>query len=407
MAALPISSNGPGMVRLLCTRALRSLGDASITLPNGRSMDVPAENITFSMPAEWAPHQGCWIAWPRRHDVWRAAAVPAKKAFTDVILAINRFEPVTVVAPNDLWLEARAALPDSIRVLEMTIDDSWLRDSGPTFVEAKITSCPKPAIRTLLGMDWVFNGWGGLYGSYEQDKLVAAKVCEAEGLPYVSTDFVLEGGSIHVDGEGTLLTTEECLLNPNRNPGLSKADIEARLKRFTGVSKVIWLPKGLYKDDDTNGHIDNFACFARPGVVLLAWCDDPSDPQHAISSEALQLLEQETDAKGRKLQVIKLPCPPPLQRTEEEWNTLSLEGRENRHAGERLAASYANFYIANGAIIMPAFGLSEADAEAQAVLKQAFPDREVVAVQTREIVLGGGNIHCITQQQPMPVQSGA
>ncbi|KAF8064532.1 hypothetical protein HT031_003332 [Scenedesmus sp. PABB004] len=208
-------------------------------------------------------------------------------------------------------------------------------------------------------MDWQFNGWGDLYGTYEQDKLVAAKVCESLRLPYVSTDFVLEGGSIHVDGEG-----------------------------------------GLYGDEDTNGHVDNFACFAAPGVVLLAWADDPDDPQTAISAEALALLEGETDARGRKLQVIKLPCPPPLHRTQEEWETLDAEGRKHRHAGERLAASYVNFYVANGGVVMPAFGEPAADDAAAAVLARAFPGRRVVAVQTREIVLGGGNIHCITQQQP-------
>jgi len=253
----------------------------------------------------------------------------------------------------------------------------------------------------LVGIDWGFNGWGDLFGIYEQDKLVARKICEAERLPCITADFILEGGSIHVDGEGTLLTTEECLLHPNRNPNLTKSEIEDRLKRLLGVSKVIWLPRGLFGDTDTNGHIDNFACFAKPGVVLLAWTDDESDPQFEISQEALQILNQERDAQGRQLQVIKLPCPPVLSRTQEEWESLAEEGREHRHVGERLAASYVNFYIANGGIIMPAFGVPEADERAKAVLQETFPDREVVAVQTREVVLGGGNIHCITQQHPL------
>ncbi|KIZ07030.1 agmatine deiminase [Monoraphidium neglectum] len=159
--------------------------------------------------------------------------------------------------------------------------------------------------------------------------------------------------------------------------------------------------RGLAFDHDTNGHIDNFACFARPGVVLLAWSDDESDPQYAISREAQDILSKEVDAKGRPLQIIKLPCPPPLHRTQEEWDTLDDSGKQHRQAGERLAASYANFYICNGGIIMPAFGLPDADSAAQQVLEAAFPDRKVVAVQTREIVLGGGNVHCITQQQPL------
>ena len=165
---------------------------------------------------------------------------------------------------------------------------------------------------------------------------------------------------------------------------------------------MIWLPLGLYADHDTNGHVDNFACFARPGVVLLAWTDDKQDPQHAISNEALAILERERDARGRRLEVIKLPCPPVLSRTQEEYDGLDDEGKEHRKPGERLAASYVNFYVANGGVVAPAFGgdAASADAEAAKVLRRAFPGREVVQVPTREIVLGGGNIHCITQQQP-------
>lgn len=283
----------------------------------------------------------------------------------------------------------------------MRHDDSWLRDTGPTVALAEISACPAPPIRAAVGVDWRFNGWGDLYGSYDLDRLVARKICEVEKMPYVSVDMVLEGGSIHVDGEGTLLTTEECLLNANRNPDMTKDEIEAALKRFTGATKVIWLPKGLAFDDDTNGHVDNFACFARPGVVLLAWSDDPNDPQHAISAEALAILSEATDARGRRLEVLKVPCPPNLFRSEEEWATLDEEGRKHRRAGERLAASYVNFYVCNGGVVMPAFGAPEADAAAREVLEAAFPGRKVVAVETREIVLGGGNIHCITQQQPL------
>lgn len=183
---------------------------------------------------------------------------------------------------------------------------------------------------------------------------------------------------------------------------MAKSEVEAALRRHLGVEKVIWLPLGLFADHDTNGHVDNFACFAKPGCVLLAWCDDEKDPQHAISREALAILERETDARGRRLQVMKLPCPPVLERTAEEYEGLDEEGKKHRQLGERLAASYVNFYVANGGVVAPAFGgaAAEADAEAAAVLRRAFPGREVVQVPTREIVLGGGNIHCITQQQP-------
>ncbi|GBF91832.1 agmatine deiminase [Raphidocelis subcapitata] len=392
---------GRAGVRAASSAAASTSARATVTLPNGKQLDLADGDIKLTMPAEWHPHAGTWMAWPTRFDVWRDRGAPARAAFVEVIKAISQFEPVTVIAHPNIWGEARAALPDNVRVVEMCHDDSWLRDSGPTVVLGEISNCPQPTIRTAVGVDWLFNGWGDLYGSYEQDRLVARKICEVEKLPFVSVDMVLEGGSIHVDGEGTLLTTEECLLNPNRNPDMTKAEIEASLKRFTGVTKVIWLPKGLAFDEDTNGHIDNFACFARPGVVLLAWCDDEDDPQYDISREALEVLSRETDAKGRKLEVIKLPCPPVLTRTQEEWETLDEVGRANRHTGERLAASYVNFYLPNGGVIMPAFGLPEADARAKRVLEAAFPDRRVVAVQTREVVLGGGNVHCITQQAPL------
>jgi agmatine deiminase len=204
----------------------------------------------------------------------------------------------------------------------------------------------------------------------------------------------------------TCLTTEECLLHKNRNPYLGKGEIESALKRHLGVKKVIWLPLGLFADHDTNGHVDNFCCFSQPGVVLLAWCDDENDPQYKISREALSILERETDAKGRRFRIIKLPCPPVLTRTKEEYEGLDAEGQKHRQPGERLAASYVNFYVANGGVVAPAFGgeAAEADAEAVRVLREAFPGREVVQVPTREIVLGGGNIHCITQQQPTPTR---
>jgi len=252
--------------------------ETAITLPNGKQLIVGESDITLKMPAEFGPHAGCWLAWPKRPEIWRADGKPAKHAFTQVVNAISKFEPVTVIAHNAQWQEARNALPEHVRVVEMTIDDSWLRDTAPTFVLGEVRSCPKPPLRMLVGIDWGFNGWGDLFGIYEQDKLVARKICEAERLPCITADFILEGGSIHVDGEGTLLTTEECLLHPNRNPNLTKSEIEDRLKRLLGVSKVIWLPRGLFGDTDTNGHIDNFACFAKPGVVLLAWTDDESDP---------------------------------------------------------------------------------------------------------------------------------
>ncbi|VFQ73788.1 unnamed protein product [Cuscuta campestris] len=243
----------------------------------------------------------------------------------------------------------------------------------------------------------------GCYADWSHDLLVARKILAIERLPRFPHTMVLEGGSIHVDGEGTCITTAECLLNKNRNPDMSKEDIECELQQYLGVNKVIWLPRGLFGDDDTNGHIDNMCCFVKPGVVLLSWTDDKADSQYERSLEALTVLENSTDAKGRKFQVIKLHVPGPLYMTEDEANGLYEDGdAKPRAQGTRLAASYVNFYIANGAIITPQFGDKKWDDEAVRVLSLAFPDHEVVRIEgAREIVLGGGNIHCITQQQPL------
>ncbi|XP_051132787.1 agmatine deiminase-like [Andrographis paniculata] len=357
----------------------------------------------YRMPAEWEPHSQCWIGWPERPDNWRNNAVHAQDAYVNVATAISRFEPVTVCASSAQWNKARSMLPEHIRVVEMSMNDSWFRDTGPTFV---IGNCEEKQNNKIAGIDWNFNGYGGLDGGcyidWGQDLLIARKVLEIEKTPRFPHSMILEGGSIHVDGDGTCLTTEECLLNKNRNPDLTKEQIENELKSFLGVKKVIWLPRGLHGDDDTNGHIDNMCCFARPGVVLLSWTDDESDPQYERCMEAISVLTNTTDAKGRKFEIFKLHVPGPLYMTVEEAEGVSQDGDAKlRIPGTRLAASYVNFYIANGAIIAPQFGDKKWDTEALHVLSSAFPGYEVVGVEgCREIVLGGGNIHCITQQQP-------
>ncbi|CAL5222373.1 g4727 [Coccomyxa viridis] len=376
-------------------------------------MDSLPSRDGFRMPAEWHPHSMCWMGWPRRPDNWRNNAGPAQEAFARVVSAIMQFEPVTVCAPDVSKVhtavgpsdDSANTVPAATEIIHMEQDDSWFRDCGPTFL---LRERPGEAGKQeLAGVDWIFNAWGGenggLYKSWDKDQKVASLILERAGALRYKCPHVLEGGSIHVDSEGTVMTTEECLLNPNRNPDLGKEQIEEFLKGYLGVSKVLWLPKGLYKDTDTNGHVDNFACFARPGVVLLAWTDDTQDPQHAISAEALQYLESQTDAKGRRLEVIKMPLPPPLHISEEESaGVAKVDGSAPREAGERLAASYVNFYLPNGGVIAPQFGgeAAEADARALEVFRSAFPGRKVVGVQTREVLLGGGNIHCITQQQP-------
>ncbi|MBS1842902.1 MAG: agmatine deiminase [Actinobacteria bacterium] len=349
----------------------------------------------FRMPAEWEPHSGCWMAWPERPDNWRLGAEPAQDAYAAVATAIAASEPVTMAVSDGQYERARAALPESVRLIELSTDDAWLRDTGPTFVVDGKGS--------RRGVDWRFNAWGGLEGGlyfpWDRDERVASKVLEVEGDERYAAPLVLEGGSIHVDGEGTVLTTEQCLLNPNRNPELDRAAIEAALHDHLGTEKVVWLGDGVF-NDETDGHIDNLACFARPGVVLLTWVDDPGDPQHAISRDALERLEAATDACGRSFEVIKLPAPGPLTTTDEEASSVEVvEGTRPRRGGHRMAGSYVNFYLASSRVVYPLLDPSH-DKEAGAIIASAFPDREAVGVPAREILLGGGNIHCITQQVP-------
>ncbi|KXU39354.1 agmatine deiminase [Ventosimonas gracilis] len=350
----------------------------------------------FFMPAEWQPHRQTWMLWPERPDNWRLGGKPAQAAFAAVAQAIARFEQVTVGVSAAQYENARARLSPAIRLVEISSDDAWVRDTGPTFV--------RNAAGEVRGVDWAFNAWGGLngglYPNWLRDEQVAQKILQIERCPrYHTPDFVLEGGSIHVDGEGTLITTEECLLNPNRNPQLSRAEIEQKLRDYLGVETIIWLPYGLF-NDETDGHIDNFCCYIRPAEVLLAFTDDPQDPNFTRCQAALRVLENSQDAKGRSLTVHKMPIPGPLYATDEECAGVDrAQGSQLRDSGIRLAASYVNFLIVNGGIIAPCFD-DPKDDEAKAILQRLFPAREVVMLPGREILLGGGNIHCITQQQP-------
>jgi agmatine deiminase len=287
---------------------------------------------------------------------------------------------------------ARRALPESTSVVELPNNDSWMRDCGPTFV---ING--RGNVRLV---NWQFNAWGGLYTDFRLDEQVPRRISDMEDMDYYQAPLVMEGGSIHVDGEGTLLTTEECLLNENRNPQLHREQIKTYLREYTGAGKILWLGAGVYHDE-TGGHVDNLACFLRPGLVALTWTDDHNDPQYPISQDAYSRLVRFTDAKGRKLEVLKIQQPEPVLATEAEaWGVLPAEGTYPRKAGARMAASYINFYICNRGVVMPSFGDPQ-DLLARQAIMIAMPEREVVSVFSREILLGGGNIHCITQQQPL------
>lgn len=348
------------------------------------------------MPGEFEPHTGTFMLWPERPDNWRNGGEPAQKAFVQVAAAIACFEKVTMGVVAGQYDRARRMLPEAVRVVEISYNDCWMRDCGPTFV--------KNTAGEVRGVSWRFNAWGGLidglYHPWDLDDRVARKVCEMEEKDCYQLDsFVLEGGSFHVDGDGTAIVTEACLLSGNRNPGMTKVEIEAMLCEYLNVEKVVWLKRGIYMDE-TNEHVDNACAFVRPGEVMLAWTDDESDPQYELSLSSLRILERETDAKGRQFKVHKIKLPKPMYMTEAESRGVrSCRGSRPRRAGDRLAASYVNYYLCNGAVIIPGFG-DPADTEALETIKALYPDREVVQIQTREILLGGGNIHCITQQIP-------
>jgi agmatine deiminase len=349
----------------------------------------------YRMPGEFEPHAGCWMAWPERPDNWRLGAKPAQAAYAAVAEAINASDPVTMAVSDAQFEHCRAMLSPSIRVVEISTDDAWMRDMGPTFVLG--------ADGTRRGVDWRFNAWGGfeggLYFPWDRDERVAAKVLEIEGAERYRAPIVLEGGSIHVDGQGTVLSTEQCLLNRNRNPELAREQIERVLFDHLGAEKMIWLGDGVC-GDETDGHVDNLACFAAPGVVLLTHPEDESDPQHAISRDAEQRLLAARDASGRPIEVVRLPAPGPLTITSEEAVGVdAAAGSQPRRAGDRLAASYVNFYLATTRVVFPLLD-ERYDEQAAAAIRGCFPGREVVGVPAREILLGGGNIHCITQQVP-------
>lgn len=360
----------------------------------------------FHMPGEYEPHQGCVMIWPVRSGSWPYDAKEAQQTFTRIARAIAESEKVWMLAGHGYGNAVQKIFsgdPD-IQVIEIETDDAWARDVGPT--------CVINEEGEVKGIDWQFNAWGGeydgLYSHWEKDNLAASQICSALGLEYYDAQhFVLEGGSIHSDGEGTLLVTEACLLSRGRNPGWSRNKIEETLKQYLGAEKVIWLPRGIYQDE-TNEHVDNICAFVRPGEVVLAWTDDKSDPQWELSSASFRVLENERDARGRQFIIHKLPIPKkPVCITEEELAGYAFEeGEDVRSAGERLAASYVNFYISNGGVIVPQFG-DENDSQAVEILEGLFPGRRIIPVYARPVIVGGGNIHCITQQIPAGAKRGS
>lgn len=357
----------------------------------------------FHMPGEFEAQDGCMMIWPKRPGSWPFGANAACEVFAKIANTLAETEKVYMLMEDADEEKAKTLLSEQVQMLKIPTDDAWARDTGPTFVtDGKV----------VRGVNWRFNAWGGtfdgLYRNWEQDDKVAAEFCRQTGYDYYdAAPFVLEGGSIHSDGEGTVIVTEACLLSKGRNPELTRQEIEEKLKEYLGAEKIIWLPYGIYQDE-TNEHVDNVCAFVRPAEVVLAWTEDETDPQYAMSAADLKVLTEETDAKGRHFLVHKLRIPkhPVCIREEELDGFVFEEGEDAREAGERLAASYVNFYIGNKVVLVPQFG-DEEDASAVSLLAELFPERTVIPIAARDILLGGGNIHCITQQIPVGNEQGS
>ncbi|MDB5055448.1 MAG: agmatine deiminase [Bacilli bacterium] len=333
-------------------------------------------DLNYTMPAEWAKHARTLISWPVQESmVYPDDYEAVSQGYAEIIKAIAEFEPVTIIVNAGDKTQVESFFDDSkIECLAIEHNDAWLRDNGPTFIVKDDGE--------IAGVNWGFNAWGGKYSPWDLDDQVAPQILEQFGIKRFDAPFVMEGGSIHVDGEGTLITTEECLLNTNRNPHLNKAQIEDYLHKFLNINKVIWLKHGL-SGDETDGHVDNIACFAAPGKIILQVCDDPEDENYAITREILQYLSDETDAKGRKLEIIPIQQAPKAS-----------------YMGKRLTLSYLNFYFVNEGIVLPIFGgaAEETDRMAEKLLTETFPNRKIRTVNGMAIIREGGNVHCTTQQ---------
>jgi agmatine deiminase len=331
----------------------------------------------FMWPAEWAPHARTWMCWPCRIEAWDGpdGLLRAKQAYARVARAISTFEPVTMaVRPQDA-AEAKLACAGKVDLFEVPLDDSWARDMGPTFLRG-----PEGA---RAAVQWRFNAWGNKYHPYGEDAQLATRIGRLSDARVYDAPLICEGGAIHTDGEGTLITTEQCLLNVNRNPDLTQQDVEERLALFTGARRVLWLGEG-FSDDETDGHVDNIACFAAPGHVIVGRPSSKEHPDFEPVNEAVRRLRAAHDAQGHAIEVIDLPQP----------RRMRTDAR-----GRLLQASYVNFYLPTGGIVMPAFD-DPNDEQAREILAACFPGRDILQIDALDIVEGGGGIHCITQQEP-------
>ena len=343
--------------------------------------------LGFRMPAEWEPHRGTWLSWPHKEASWPGRFERVPGIFARMVRHLADREEVHInVAGPAMEQEVRSLLADegagsgNVFFHYHPTNDAWCRDHGPIFVQRAVDGRVEQAI-----VDWDYNAWGGKYPPYHLDDVIPTRIGAELGLPVYRPGIVLEGGSIDVNGQGTLLTTEACLLNPNRNPHLDRGQIESYLREYLGVRHILWLGEGIV-GDDTDGHIDDLTRFVDPTTVVTVVEEKPADENYEPLQENLERLRGMRDQDGRPLTVVTLPMP-----------------RAVRHEDQRLPASYANFYIANGLVLLPAYD-PERDAEASAVLARLLPDREIVPIDCTELVWGLGAFHCVTQQWPGGVE---
>ena len=352
----------------------------------------------YIFPFEGEEHLTTIMILPYREDTWRSKALPAYEEFLEVVKAIAQYEMVTIIAHPKLdYSIVKRFQMKNTHILRLEYEDCWARDTLPIFLK-------NDKEKLVCGVDFAFNAWGGefngLYSPYDNDDALGKFTCLDLMLHrYPRKHFVLEGGSVHSDGEGTLLTTKECLLSKGRNPSLSLEEIEEELKKDLRVEKVLFLPYGIV-EDETDGHVDNMACFLAPSVILLAWCEEQSDPQYerCLANEAY--LKEQRDAKGREFTIIHMPLPKVQYSTQEECDTLDCDPSLPQKKIHRLAASYVNFYMGKDFIILPQFH-DEKDEVAVKILKDYYQGTKTIhPIYSREILLGGGNIHCITKNVP-------
>ena len=339
-------------------------------------MNTPFEDprdYGLFMPGEWTGHACCWMAWPSREGMWPNPEA-TQQDYASVANTIARYEPVIMLVPPHKLESAKTRLDENVEVIEMPVDDSWARDSGPNFLIGG---------RKLAGSTWVFNAWGGKYEEYAEDAQMGQRILARAGAQRFPSTLVAEGGGITVDGEGTVITTESCFLNRNRNPGWSRKEIESELCRTLGAEKIIWIP-GDPGETETDGHIDGIAAFIEAGRVLVEINRDTTDPHYRVGVANTEALKDQVDAKGRKLEL--------------EFIQEGVYHEDQWNGG---CSSYINSYLANGAVIVPGYGYHR-DVEAVETYRELYPDREVVQVPINNIAVGGGGVHCITQQQPLP-----